>query len=382
MRIIKQVFKTNWYIITATFLMLICSEVLKGIMKHNSFPDSFDLLEFSGTSLLNVAVLIIGVIVSFFLTGMFDNKLSGLISAIFTVYAVLFSHLIFGNEVAFYFFWFISIIVLQFYYTNACTDSVMHTVFYYIMITALAVVMSEEIEFFVILISAVILFAAVRGSVRQKSALVINYICCVIAIIALVCMFIVRMDDYFGIKIIEGNEHHLEYMYLDTKPFGEAEYYYNHNLEMKSLYNLAKVFRHFGYVAGAAMCVVITLFALSFFVKCFGNRNKPCSVSIFATVMISVRCIAGIFENFSIICGMRVRIPILSDDITGFLVTGMMLGFLLVSDEIVNGINNMLEKILRKAFKKYPIFEPEPEPDSEPDKPQLTLVVSKEHDDV
>lgn len=377
MKTLKQICKKNWYIIAVTFLLAVCTAVLTGIMEHNAFPDSFDLLEFAGKSVLKVAILVCGVIIAFVLTFLFDNKFSGVFAAMFTVYAVLFSNLLLDSENWFYISLFAAILLLPFYYVNFCFKSVMHTVFYYIMTAVLTAViaMSEEIEVFIILLTAVIMFAVNRNEIRSKSALVINYVFSVIAIIALVCLLIEGMDSYFGIKFIEGDRYHLESLYLSTKPFGVAEYYHR-DLEMTSLYNLAKIFRHFGYVAGIAMCVVITFFSLSFFVKCFGNNKKSSPASVLAAIMISVKCIAGFFENFSIISGMRVRIPILSDDIAGYLFVGIMLGFMLVSDEFVNGIGNMFNRISGKLFNKHPISE------SEPDKPHLTLVGSKEDEDV
>ncbi len=379
MNALKQSFKNNWYIIAVTFLLAVCTAVLTGIMEHNVFPDSFDLLEFAGKSVLKVAVLVVGVALSFVITLMFNNKLSVIFATMCTVNTVLFSCFIFDSEGWLYFSLFTAVISLVFYYEKACLDSTGHTIFYYILLTALAVAtaVSDEIEVFIILLTTVIMFAVNRKVIRPKSALVINYVFSVFAIIALVCLLIEGMDSYFGIKFIEGDRYHLESLYLSTKPFGVAEYYHR-DLEMTSLYNLAKIFRHFGYVAGATMCVLITFFALSFFVKCFGNNKKSSPASVLAAIMISVKCIAGFFENFTIISGMRVGIPILSDDITGYLLVGIMLGFMLVSDDIVNGFGDTLNRISEKLFNKYTISEPEPEPD----KPHLTLVGSKEDDDV
>lgn len=380
MKSLKQSCKNNWYVMAATLLMVVCSEVLTGIMKYNSFPDSFDLLEFSGNSVLKVAVLVGGVVLSFVITLISDNKLSGIFAALFTVYTLLFSCFVFDSEGWFYFSLFTVMIMLVFYYKNACLDSAGHTVFYYILLTvsAITVAIPEEIEIFVILLTAVIMFAVNRNKISSKPALVINYVFSVLAIIAVICLLVEGMDSYFGIKFVEGDGYHLESLYLDTRPFGKAEYYYHRDLEMTSLYNLAKIFRHFGYVAGTAMCVVIALFALSFFVKCFGSNTKPGPAGVLAAMMISVRCIAGFFENFSIICGMRVRIPILSDDIAGYLLVGIMLGFMLASEEITNSMVITIERIAQKISKKQEVSEPEPEPD----KPHLTLVGSKEDDDV
>lgn len=379
MNALKQSCKKNWYIIAVTFLLAVCTAVLTGIMEHNSFLESFDLLEFAGKSVLKVAILVCGVIIAFVLTFLFDNKFSGVFAAMFTVYAVLFSNLLLDSENWFYISLFAAILLLPFYYVNFCFKSVMHTVFYYIMTAVLTAViaMSEEIEIFVILLTAIIMFAVNREVIRPKSALVINYICSFAAIIAMVCMLVEGMDDYFGIKFIEGDGYHLESLFLNTKPFGEAEYYH-YKLEGSSLYNLAKIFRHFGYVAGTAMCVLITFFALSFFVRCFGNGERSRSVRVLAAITVTVRCIAGFFQNFLIISVMDVRIPILSDDIAGYLLVGIMLGFMLVSDDIVNGLGDTLNGILEKLFNKYTISKPEPEPD----KPHLTLVGSKENNDV
>lgn len=384
MNALKQSCRKNWYIIAVTFLLAVCTAVLTGIMEHNSFPESFDLLEFAGKSVLKIAVLVGGVALSFVTALMFYNKFSVIYATMFTALTALYSDLFLGinrTDGWFYFSLFAAVISLVFYYENACLDSTGHTVFYYILLTVLAasVAVSEELYALVILLTAVIMFAVNRKEIRAKSALVINYIFSVLAVIALVCMLVAQMDSYFGIKFVEGDGYHLEYLFLTAKPFGEADYYH-YRLEESSLYNLAKIFRHFGYVAGTAMCVLITFFALGFFGKCFDNGERSRSVRVLAAITVSVRCIAGFFQNFSIISTMDVRIPILSDDIAGYLLAGIMLGFMLVSDDIVNGFGDTLERILEKLFNKFTTSESEPE--SEPDKPHLTLVGSKEDDDV
>ena len=380
MKTLKQICKKNWYIIATTLLLAVCTTVLTGIMEHNVFPNSFDLFEFAGKSVLKVAVLVVGVVLSFVITLMFNNKFSVIFATMFTALTALYSDLFLGFNRTngwFYFSLFTAVISLVFYYENACLDSTGHTVFYYVLLTALAVAVavSDEIEVFIILLTAVIMFAVNRNEISSKSALMINYVFFVLAIIASVCLLIEGMDSYFGIKFIEGDRYHLESLYLSTKSFGVAEYYHR-DLEMTSLYNLAKIFRHFGYVAGIAICVVITFFALSFFAKCFDNNKKSSPASVLAVIMISVKCIAGFFENFSIISGMRVGIPILSDDIPGYLLVGIMLGFMLVSDEIINSMVSTFERVFQRISEKHEVSE------TEPDKPHLTLVVSKENDDV
>lgn len=379
MKSLKQSCKNNWYVIAATLLTVVCSEVLIGIMKCNSFPESFDLPEFSGNSVLKVAVLVGGVILSFVITAMFSSKFSGIFAMICTVNTVLFSCSVFDSEGWFYCSLFAAVIMLMFYYKNACIYSAGHTVFYYILLTALTVTIAiqDMIEIFVILITAVVIFAVNRNEISSKSALVINYVFSVLAIIAVICLFVEGMDSYFGVKFVEGDSYHPELLFLTTKPFGEAEYY-PYMMEESSIYNLAKIFGYYGYVAGTAMCVVITFFALSFFVKCFGSNKNPCPTKILAAMMISVRCIAGFFENFSLSGSMYVRIPVLSDGIAGYLLVGIMLGFMLMSDEIMYSMVITAERIIQKLSKEQDVSGPEPESDT----PHLTLIVSKDDEDV
>lgn len=360
MNALKQSCRKNWYIIAVTFLLAVCTAVLTGIMEHNSFPESFDLLEFAGKSVLKIAVLVGGVALSFVTVLIFDNKISVVYATIFTALTALYSDLFLGinrTDGWFYFSLFTAVITLTFYYDKVCLASTGHTVFYYILLTVLAasVAVSEELYALVILLTAVIMFIVNRKEIRPKSALVINYIFSVLAVIALVCMLVAQMDSYFGIKFVEGDGYHLEYLFLTAKPFGEADYYH-YRLEESSLYNLAKIFRHFGYVAGTAMCVLITFFALGFFGKCFGNGERSRSVRVLAAITVSVRCIAGFFQNFSIISTMDVRIPILSDDIAGYLLVGIMLGFMLVSDRIINSMVGKLEPVCEKIFNKTERF--------------------------
>ncbi len=360
MNALKQSCKNNWYIIAVTFLLAVCTAVLTGIMEHNSFPESFDLLEFAGKSVLKIAVLVGGVLLSFVTVLILDNKISVVYATMFTALTALYSDLFLGinrTDDQFYFSLFAAVISLVFYYENACLESTGHTVFYYVLLTALSVsaAVSDEIEIFVILLTAVIMFAANREVIKPKSALVINYIFSVLAVIALVCLLVEEMDSYFGIKFVEGDTYHPEVLFLTTKPFGESEYY-PYMMGESSLYNLAKIFGYFGYVAGTAMCVLITFFALGFFGKCFGNGEKSRSVRVLATITVTVRCIAGFFENFSIISTMDVRIPILSDDIAGYLLVGIMLGFMLVSNGIINSMIGKLEPVCEKIFNKTEKF--------------------------
>lgn len=335
MKTLKSVFRNSWYVIAATFLLVFCSEVLMGIMKYNTDFDNFYLYPYFGKLALRLFALVGGMCFTCFAGGIFNHKAAGIMALCSTALTVVFSGVPFYTQPNYD--WYhigivFALLSLAFYYINNCIDSVVHTIFYYIMITALAAVSSDEIEFFIILLSAVVTFAVKRVIVRPNAALVINYVYSVAAIIAMVCMLVEKMDEYLGIKFVEGSRYYPEAALLTTEPFKTAKYF-GEIADAPSAFNLAKIFGYYGQAAGTVMCIVIAFFAVSVFVSCFDAAGLSRSGDIIAAIFISVKCIAGFFENFSITNSSYVRIPILCDGISGYLVIGLLVGMLIIPRE-------------------------------------------------
>ncbi len=366
MKTLAQSLKNNWYIIAATLLLVVSTELLMGIMKYNADFDSFYLRSFFCNLILRIVALVGGICFTYVAGGVFNYKASGIVAAISTVFTISFSGIIFDEnpDYNYYHIWLTAALLsLSFYYTNNCVHSTKHTIFYYIMITALAVVSADEIEFFIVLSASLVLFVVNRISIKQKSSLAINYVFSVLAIIAMTCMVVSKMDEYFGIKFIEGSSIHPEAVLLTTEPFKTSRFF-NEIADAPSAYNLTKIFGYYGYVAGTAMCVVIALFVSAVFARCFSATGSSKSVGIIAAVTIFVKCVAGFFVSFSIISSSYVRMPILSDGSVGYLAIGLLIGMLIAPPENLCFISNFLNGFIK------------------PDEPNLTLVGSKEDDDV
>lgn len=366
MKTFKEVLKKNWYLIAAMLLLVVSTELLMGIMKYNAGFDSFYPRSFFGNLTLRIVALVGGIFVTYSAGGIFNHKASGVIAAISTVFTIFFSGIIFDEnpDYNYYHIWItVALLSLSFYYTNNCTHSTKHTIFYYIMITALAVVSADEIEFFIVLLASLVLFAVNRISVKQKSSLAINYVFFVLTIIAMVCMAVSKMDEYLGIKFIEGSSIHPEAVLLTTEPFKTSRLF-NEIADAPSAYNLTKIFGYYGYVAGTVMCVIIALFISAIIARCISATEPTKSVGTIAAVMIFVKCVAGFFVSFSIISSSYVRMPILSDGSVGYLVIGLLIGMLIAPSENLHFMHKYLNRFI------------------EPDKPHLTLVGSKETEDV
>ncbi len=349
MNTLKDIFKINWYVIATTLMLAVCSEVLCGIMNYNLNPDGIYVRQFLSDLCFKGVALVGGVVFCYFLGGLLNHEASGIIAIINMFLTVVFSGIIFygtQNYNIYRICLIISLLSLSFYYINKCLDSVMHTVFYYVMMTALAFFSTEEIEFFIVLTVAVVTFATKRIIVRSTFSLILNYVWSVLAVIAMICMLVEKMDNYLGILYIEGPRYHSEAALLSLEPFATAKYF-SQIASAPSVYNLTKIFGYFGKCAGIAVCVVMALFTVSVFIKCFHTSGFPRSVDIVAAIAIAVRCFAGFFENFTIVSGLQVRIPIVSDDITGYLIIGILLGMMFAPRKRLNLMQGMFKGFLK-----------------------------------
>lgn len=218
------------------------------------------------------------------------------------------------------------------------------------MVTALAIASEDKIEFFIVLLTAVFLFATKHNQIKSKSVSVVNYICAVLAVAAMAYMFVDRLDTHIGLAFFEGTGFHPEAVILSAEPFGKAKYF-EEIAKAPYIYELTNIIGHFGSVVGKVMCVVIVMFVASLFVKCFKSSDSARPTDIVATMIISVKCVAGIFENFATISGLDVRIPVLADNKYGCLAFGLLLGYMFASRERLDFMKGAYHKLVKSIIK-------------------------------
>ena len=350
MKTLRYVFKNNWYVIASAFLLFFCSEILMGIMKYNTGFDDFYLYPYLGKLALRFVALVGGMCFACFAGGIFNHKAAGIMAFFSTCFTVIFSGVPFNEPVDYVWYrigFIVALLSLSFYFINSCINSTVHTILYYVMIAALAVVSVDENEFFIVLITAIVIFATKRMIVMPKAALAINYICSILAIIALVSALVSEMDDYLGILYVEGSSAHPEAVLLTTQPFKTSQFF-GEISDASSVYNLAKIFGYYGSAVGKVMCIIIAMFAVSAFVKCFDASGFARSGDIVATIAIAVKCAAGFFENFAINTASYSRIPILCDRIEGYLIVGILVGMLVSPRENLWLVRNYFNSIKEK----------------------------------
>lgn len=354
MKTFKDVCRNNWYVITATLLFVVSSEVLGGIISYGHIDDSFTSADFCFNILLRFVFLVGGVLLAYFFGGMLNHEYSGAFAFVLIFLTVLnidtglFS--MSSRDIAYSIFAVLAMLALAFYYENSCCDSLLHTIFYYLMVTALAIASEDKIEFFIVLLAAVFIFAAKRNQIKSKSVRVVNYICAVLVVAAMAYMFVDLLDTHIGLVFFEGTGFHPEAVILSAEPFGKAKYF-EEIAKAPYIYELTNIIGHFGSVAGTVMCVIIVMLVASLFVKCFKSSDTSRPADVVVTMIISVKCIAGIFENFAIISGLDVRIPVLADNKYGCLVFGLLLGYMFASRERLDFMKGAYRQMIKSIIK-------------------------------
>lgn len=353
--IFKEAIKKNRILIISVSLFVTATEIFTGIMRYNLHYDEIGAADFWGNIFFRIFALVAGTILAYFFCGLLNNELSGIFAVITTVLTVVTSTLEkgYGYDKCYNICVVLALLSLSFYYMNSCISSFKHTVCYYIIVTVLAAATVDKIEFFIVLVVVLLMVASSKTLIKVKSVLIVNGICAVVAIAAMTCAVVDRMDAYLGIVYIEGYVIHPERVLLSSQIFGSSEYF-GEIADAPSMYNLAKIFGYFGSIPGAVMSVMIAMFVASVGVKCFGGSSQTKSERLVAATIISIRCFAGFFENFSIISGLYSGIPVLSEGSCGYFVLGILLGAILAPCENVESMKGIFKSLLgREAENDY-----------------------------
>ena len=351
-----KVLKDNWYVIVATVILIVSSEVFCGIMDYERICSDGGMFRFFGNIILRFTFLIAGTLLAYFFGAILNTDIAGISAGLFTILTVLSSDSVLGYMfIRNYNCYSISIVLamisLAFYYLHNCTDSLLHTLLYFLMNTVLAVVTAGEIEFFIVLFVVVFMFTSKWMLIKSDSARIVNYICITIAVIALICMLVEKMFNYLSISYIEGTVYHPESILLSAEMFGKSGFY-EEFADAPSVYILTKIFGYYGRLTGTAMCVIIGLFVACIFMKCVNCSGFVKPADLVTSMVMGIRCIAGFFQNFSVISGYEIRIPILSEGIWGHLITGILLGYIFASRQRLFGMQDAVSSFFSKSTEK------------------------------
>jgi len=345
-RTLKESVKSNLFIVITTALFVAASEILTGIMRYDLYYDEIGPSEFFGSIIFRILAIPAGFILPYYFGRFLHNKFSVVVAATATIFIVIrsFENRGYINDFFYNIFFVLALLSLSFYYITSCRNSLAHTICYYIISTALAAATFDKIEFFIVLVTILLIFASNRVLIKRKFVLIVNSVFAIAAIILSACMFADKMDAYLGITFIEGSTIHPERVMLALEQFGKSENF-STIAEAPSIYNLTKIFGYYGNIAGAATCAVIALFVSGFIMKCFKGPSRTKTASLVASIIVSIKCLAGIFENFAIISGLYVGIPVLSEGSGGYFIIGILLGFLLAPLRIPKLLDSFIMNI-------------------------------------
>lgn len=345
MKTFKQICKKNWYIIASALFLFVYSEVLLGIMTSDSRyfkpeASSFDI----EIMILKVVILIIGVLITYLLTGILKAKFSLPIVTGLAVLAYIFRENELNLLLNYTLICFVAaMLCMAFYYVNYCTDSIIHTLIYIAVSVVLWGTMFFGIEIFIVLSTNIFLFIANQKSVSRKSVRAANLIFTAVSATMFVLTFFARivnhMDyrhDRSGYLEIGYTESDLipllEKMMISSNTFGASEYFGEFANE-RYVYNLAKIFGYYGYYIGIATIMLVAFFTVCILIGCYKKQDKIKSVCGAAAIMLTVRTLSALFINLGIISIVDSHFPFVTLSPCCYMNIGLIIGFMLAADK-------------------------------------------------
>ena len=339
MKTLKQICKKNWYIIAITLLFAVCSEVLCGIMLHDSFIWSYGPYEFyvRVTSLL--PVLAAGCLITYFTAGYLDSKHSLTIALISAVGCLLYAdkelNYYISVNYGFFVFCFITATVsLAFYYVNYCRNSAKNTVRYTLMLAFFALLTFEETEFYTILAMHVFLFVTKHKSFEKLSVKVLNWISAGVSAAAFIGALDTQIID--GLNYTNSKEEEgfvlLKEMMSTLKPFGKSEIF-DEAVGNGYIPNILKIFGCYGYVVGIVMVILFMIFTASILIVCSRSQGRMKLAVQIAAITLAVRTFTSLLEAFGIGCFFESSIMFVSLNSGEFTAAGVIIGLIFAADK-------------------------------------------------
>lgn len=328
----KNALKSNRFVLISLGVFFAASEILLGIINFREYGGDLSCFRFTGNIVLRLFMLVVGICLAYIVSYTLEfDFFPQFLAPAFTVISVLCSYSGLGyaidtNQKNYMFCSVAALISLALYYISRCSDSLLHTLFYILQTTVLALGTFDEIEIFIVLSAHILLFIYNRKNFSVKSVKIVNYIFTALAVAALVACFVRQMNDYIGMRYFEGETiFYIEKMLFYSPLFGKSEFYYD-IIDKRAEYNLAKIFGSYGYVVGTATVLIIAAFVAGICYKCIKNKGKMKPALIAVSTIFVVRCTAALFVNFGVITGTSSCMPLLSQGSFGYFIVGLLAG--------------------------------------------------------
>ena len=350
MKTLKQVCKKNWYIIVATLLLAICSEVLLGIMVFDKryFNSAEEFSFYGGIIVLRFFLLFAGVVVTYISINIFRMKYSASIATVLMVFATICQENELNALFNYYSLCFVAAMIsLAFYYVSYCKESIVHTILYMVEISVLCYTLFYEIEFYMVVLMHVFLVVTNNNSIKRKSVKVINWIFTGVSSAMLISTFVIRLINqmeyrYMDISDAEGlmeigyNAREttllLEKMMIATEDFATSEFFGEFANESYA-YNLAKIFGYYGNFVGVVMVMLVVAFFTSVLIGCSKKQEKMKPALGATVIILMVRIISAFLINFGFISILESHMPFLTLCTCGGFLVGLILGIIFAADK-------------------------------------------------
>lgn len=346
MKTLKQACRKNWYIIVTTLLFAVCSEVLAGMMLHDSFVWSYGPYEFYVRAVLLIPSMVAACLITYFAAVYLDSKHSLKIAVIASVGCLCYA----DSEINYYIpvnygffvFCFIAATVsLAYYYVNHCRNSAKNTARYMLMILFLALLTYEESEFYTILAMHIFLLITNHKSFKKISESILNWISAGVSAAAFIGVLIAQIADNMNYTNSREEEAYIlvKEMLSTLKPFGKSEVF-DEVVGNGYVSNIFEIFGCYGYVVGIAMIVLFVLFTASILIGCFKCHGEMKLVAHIAAITLVIRIFTSVLEIFGLAWFYNSSMMLISLNSGDYTAVGVIIGliFAVNREKTVKGI--------------------------------------------
>lgn len=339
MKTLKQACRKNWYIIATTLLFAVCSEVLCGIMLHDSFIWSYGPYEFYVRVALLLPTLVAGCLITYFTAGYLNSKHSLRIAVISAIGCILYAdkELNYYISVGYAFFTFCfmaATVSLAFYYVNHCKNSAKNTARYTLMIAFFALLTFEEAEFYTILAMHIFLFITNHKSFEKLSVKILNRISAGVSAAAFIGVLVAQIIDDMNHTNPKEEEAFIlvKEMMSTLKPFGKSEIF-DEAVGNGYIPNILKIFGCYGYVVGIATVILFVIFTASILIVCSRSHGRMKLAVQIAAITLAVRTFTSLLEAFGIGCFFESSMMFVSLNSGEFTAAGVIIGLIFAADK-------------------------------------------------
>lgn len=302
MNIFRQICKKNWYIIAATTLLAVCTEVLCGIMLYDYIIYEDGVFGFCLGIVLRFIKLAAAVLIVFFSGTFLNSKHSLAVSLVLTALVLFYSDFTLNEiipiEYDFAAFCLImAMVFLAFYFVNQCLNSIKNTVWYMLVLILICLFTYEEAEFYTVLAIHIFLVISNRKSYDKKSVRILNFVSLAASSTAFAGVLVNQIvkEDFYRYPKEEITVNLIKKVMTNLKPFGKSEFF-DEFISAGRDYNILKFFSCYGYVIGIVAVVIFILFVASIIFSCIRSRGELKLAAHIAAITLIVRTLIAVIE--------------------------------------------------------------------------------------